>query len=152
MHWTEEQTNSHLNEIFKKTNDYENITGYVYFLLQDKEIVYVGTTENLNGRIKAHRQSIKVFNKVKFFEISEKDRFIFEFLFIKYYKPKYNKVDRPPNGFGTLKDLKKPLYKKTYQLEKWVSNKNISFIEFCGEKYYWQEDIVNLWESEFGYY
>lgn len=60
----------------------------VYFLCQDKDIVYVGQSINLGARLAQHVQD-KVFDKVYFLPTEDYDQV--EADYIKMLKPKYNK-------------------------------------------------------------
>lgn len=67
----------------------------VYFLLNGDEVVYVGKTENLDGRIRAHERSNgKLFNSVWFRETPPELLAAVERAFIQQIGPKYNKRPR----------------------------------------------------------
>lgn len=75
------------NKIAKTIELYENV--FVYFLLKNNEVVYVGQTKKGTSRINAHTN--KDFDKVKviYCKIGELDKL--EDFYIKKYNPKYNK-------------------------------------------------------------
>lgn len=64
---------------------------FIYFLLMDDEVVYVGQTKNGTSRIQAHKYN-KDFNKVYVIECCEEDLDYLENEFILKYDPKYNKI------------------------------------------------------------
>lgn len=64
---------------------------YVYFLLSNDEVVYVGQTVNLCGRLCGHVKD-KVFDYVYYTNVSPENRLIFESMNINYYQPRYNQV------------------------------------------------------------
>ena len=75
--------------ILKKTPlDKINTTG-VYFLIKDKQIVYVGKTENGISRIFVHKD--KDFDSYSFFNVARSDLDWIESVNIIHYKPTYNK-------------------------------------------------------------
>ena len=66
---------------------------YIYALYDEKDIVYIGITKELNQRIKQHKRTKKVFSSHKILNIFD-DRFYAlreENNLIKVHKPKYNK-------------------------------------------------------------
>jgi len=71
---------------FEKLHDY----GYIYFLLQENEVVYVGQTVNLHTRIKNHKKT-KEFNKINWIQIPIKWLEYAETYYIIKFNPKYNK-------------------------------------------------------------
>ena len=65
---------------------------FVYFLLKNKEVVYVGQTTNGLNRIKQHfKEQKKDFDDYKIIKCSKKDLNELESFYIIKYKPKYNK-------------------------------------------------------------
>lgn len=66
----------------------------IYFLLKNKEVVYVGRTENKwPGRILAHlKENKKDFDEVYSINVEKKNIDKIEKYYIKKYKPKYNKT------------------------------------------------------------
>lgn len=78
-------------EIKNESNLIQVPAGYppgVYFLCQDKNIVYVGQTGNLGSRLAQHLQD-KIFDKVYFIPTEDYGRVEAEY--IRKLKPKYNK-------------------------------------------------------------
>lgn len=65
---------------------------FVYLLLENKKVVYVGQTTNGLNRIKQHfKNSEKKFDDYKIIKCSKKDLNEIENFYILKYKPKYNK-------------------------------------------------------------
>lgn len=65
----------------------------VYLLIHNHEIVYVGQTMGLRGRLSQHRRD-KTFDRYKFFEFKPENWEninAFEERLIRRFKPKYNK-------------------------------------------------------------
>ena len=64
---------------------------YVYFLWDDDDLVYVGSTQVLMSRMDQHRVD-KTFNRATGYEYaSMQDMMLAEALYLIRYKPKYNK-------------------------------------------------------------
>jgi len=62
----------------------------VYFLLRDGEIIYIGKTLDLAGRISSHLKD-KYFDKIASYTVLDKNRLgIIENVNIRYYNPKLN--------------------------------------------------------------
>lgn len=98
----------------------------IYFLYSQKEIVYIGKTENIQNRTQSHLgEGAKVFNHIKYFEINlgkSLDKYIpphvaevrelpsiidkywanVERGFIKHYQPKFNKDQFKPKPLTLL--------------------------------------------------
>ena len=63
----------------------------IYFLLDGKEIVYIGQTKNFENRLIQH--SNKNFTGYRFIECSDKKRrLLYEARWLNKFKPKYNKL------------------------------------------------------------
>lgn len=68
----------------------------VYLLLDDLNIVYVGSSKNPSSRIYSHVRSDKIFNSVKIIPCAINDRYTVEAENINKYNPKHNKnMPRP---------------------------------------------------------
>lgn len=65
-------------------------TTFIYFLLQDEEVVYVGQTTKGTARIIAHRD--KQFNNVYIIKCTDDELDYLENEFILKYNPIYNKI------------------------------------------------------------
>ena len=79
--------------------EYDIEYGYVYFLMDVEEVVYVGKTMGLSSRIAAHKRD-KVFDRCFWIPVPEKDLLATEGKWINKFSPKYNRT----HG---LKDVKK---------------------------------------------
>jgi predicted GIY-YIG superfamily endonuclease len=78
----------------KKLNT--NKKAHVYFLFNNDELVYVGSTAWLRNRISQHRhEKEKTFTDVYYITIPLKDRDEVEMHYIELYKAKYNKRKYP---------------------------------------------------------
>lgn len=60
----------------------------VYILMSDKEVIYVGATENWPNRLAQHKEI--PFTNARLFKCDSKDLLEFEARFIKFFKPKNN--------------------------------------------------------------
>jgi hypothetical protein len=85
-----------LNEYcFKDFKNYENRLvpfkngSYIYYLFDNRQIVYVGQTINVAARIPCHLKD-KKFDDVYYFEVPNKDRLLIESYNIEEHKPFYN--------------------------------------------------------------
>lgn len=78
-----------LKEIIDRSRPSDDIYN-LYFLILEEEIVYVGKSNNVEGRLYDHRRN-KEFDSYSVFECeSEKDSLRLEALAIMKYKPRYN--------------------------------------------------------------
>ena len=81
----------------RKFKKYETKQGYyIYRLVYDTEVVYVGRTHRpLYTRISDHKMSKKIFNRVEYLEFKNgTDYAMAEIYFINKYNCKYNKQDK----------------------------------------------------------
>lgn len=76
------------NDIAITISKYQNI--FIYFLLKDNVVVYVGQTKQ--GLIRPLIHKDKDFDTIKIIYCSEKELDNFEDKYITKYKPKYNKT------------------------------------------------------------
>ena len=70
---------------------------YIYFLIQQEEVVYIGQTIKLFSRVDKHRYD-KDFNEYRWAVIDKKYADHFEAYLIRKYVPKYNQVFLIPNN------------------------------------------------------
>lgn len=76
---------------------------YIYFLLKEEQIVYIGKTEHcMRSRLKNHQYSGKKFDDFRILKVEKDEIFQTEKAYIEKYKPIYN-----VHGV-----IKKPLYIK----------------------------------------
>ena len=81
-----------------KLNSIPNIPGIYIFYNIDDVILYLGTSSNINERIKAHFKRVSNFSPLEvekirywtFENMGNRERVLFEKVFIKKYNPKYN--------------------------------------------------------------
>ena len=75
-------------------NKYKHYTG-IYFLMDGLELVYIGKTTKLAGRITSHKGEIvnqKQFDSLFFLPLENNwEMNVLETIYIDIYKPKYNK-------------------------------------------------------------
>lgn len=94
-----------IEESFKKQNSVDDISEKfeielnkysvhkpcVYFLIHEEKVVYVGQSKCLPLRINQHLQEgVKLFDKINYTKLPEKNLNHFEKKMIKYFSPKYN--------------------------------------------------------------
>lgn len=72
----------------------------VYFLLLNDEIVYIGTSRNVHGRVAEHRANGRPFDKAFFVEASGDDREMLERALIKAITPSQNRMHNPVAGIS----------------------------------------------------
>ena len=84
-----------INTLNANSNRLEGNCSGVYFLFDDKELVYIGKGWNCLLRVAEHtrKDSDKIFTSWNYVHIKdEKEYAVLERELIKTYKPKYNKV------------------------------------------------------------
>jgi predicted GIY-YIG superfamily endonuclease len=69
---------------------------WIYFLLNDGIVVYVGQSQDYKGRVYTHKKD-KVFNSVRAIECCSCKLNYYEKRWIDRFKPKYNKIHRDVN-------------------------------------------------------
>ena len=69
--------------------------GVVYFLLKDKKIVYIGQTTRFKDRIQYHKQQLLDFDDAKTIQYPIEKLIEMERIWIKQFKPLYNKAHIP---------------------------------------------------------
>lgn len=83
-------------EILKRSKKLKPNTNGIYFLIQNKEIVYVGcSTSSCENRILYHRRSGIKFNSFYILEVISNNLFALEKEFIIKLRPRYNKSQNP---------------------------------------------------------
>lgn len=66
------------------------VNSYVYFLLFENKVIYIGQTTDILMRISTHKKD-KTFDQIACFIIPQSDLLTIETMNIQYYKPKLNK-------------------------------------------------------------
>ena len=93
------ETKSYLNSliidektVIKKAFDFVPLEPncYIYFLLVEAKIIYIGQTTNLLSRIASHQKD-KIFDHIACFKTSKNDLLTIETVNIQFHKPKLNK-------------------------------------------------------------
>jgi hypothetical protein len=74
----------------------------VYFLIRDREVVYVGQSRDVLHRVARHRRDGKAFDAFSYIECDLKDMDRLEVLYIKAFVPPENV------SFGNLRERKQP--------------------------------------------
>lgn len=64
----------------------------IYFLLMEKEVVYVGQTTNLLARLHKHQRDGKIFDAVSFIQCGESHLDNLEAMYIDAFLPEYNRT------------------------------------------------------------
>ncbi len=79
------------DNLFSRSAEFSYEGRFIYYLVNDGVVVYVGQTSNLPSRAVGHQSSSKSFDKVTFLKIAEGvDLNDAEFIQILTHKPKYN--------------------------------------------------------------
>lgn len=85
-------------EIRSRASRIEKVSG-VYFLFDGDELVYVGESGDIYGRVQSHRAVAqtggKKFDHAAFMEYPAEQRKKVEASYIRKYRPKYNFVHKP---------------------------------------------------------
>lgn len=108
-----------LNELLNSSLELPVLSGsYIYFLFKDLELVYVGQSKFLHGRITDHLKGRekKDFNRVSYLPISENINCIEE-AFIWHFKPKYNVKIKPIWNGNILREALKLINTETLPKE-----------------------------------
>lgn len=74
---------------------------FVYFLIYDKEVLYVGQTSNGIVRPLSHKD--KLYDEIKIIYCDKKDLDLAEDKYIQKYKPKYNRQNNYKMCYGLLR-------------------------------------------------
>jgi len=85
-HYDHPQKNRKLHPLLP--NDFDR-TPYIYFLINDNVILYIGQTRNLRTRI-IHHSNIE-YNAIRFIKCNKPDMSYYERRWIRKFKPIYNK-------------------------------------------------------------
>lgn len=114
-----EETNSIKVEKYKCT--------FIYFLLQNNEVVYVGQTKEGLKRPFSHKD--KDFDEIRLIYCDENELDEFENKYILKYKPKYNKIVNLTNSISIsrLKRTIRDLFFK-YNSNNNITNKRLNII------------------------
>ena len=125
---------------------------YIYFLKNNNEIVYVGMTTSLYGRITAHGYD-KIFDSVEYIEVPGEDAKFIEYYFIQKYLPEYNKGTYPVNGYGSYQNLKRPTGFQKQWLKKFIYVHNLEPLAIINsERYFRQDYFEKKWSEIYGSY
>jgi hypothetical protein len=96
-----------LEDILLASVDVSSAWCGVYFLIKDKEVVYVGMSTNVGGRLREHRRDkSKTFDKFSYMPCPADEAARLEVHYIETLKPRYNLKDNPEAP-------KKPKYQPT---------------------------------------
>jgi len=77
-------------EIVSRAQPFENCCG-VYFLINNGEIVYVGQSVNIWGRLGTHfNDNLKEFDRIAYVLVDKEDLNRVEAAYIRKFQPKYN--------------------------------------------------------------
>lgn len=148
------------NEDDKKIITIKNIKeSFIYFLIKDNNVVYVGQTQN--GLFRPFSHHDKNFDKVKIILCESNELDIVEDLYIKKYKPIYNKQNNYKINFNlsrvrniirkkynnqkfSIPALKKILFKLkiTINEDYYTRHKTISFDDYVKVMEYMKEQTL----------
>lgn len=112
-----------LPEIIEGKTDYKS-TPCIYFLISDNEIVYVGQTQFLSGRLSRHGKD-KTFDSYYVYECKAEEMNDLECHFIIKFNPIYNKtLPRESKDYITLNMLKNKFGIGKVQAKKTIREKD----------------------------
>lgn len=74
----------------------------VYFLFDRTELVYIGQSVQLLGRLQQHIQDRKIFDEVSYVFVNQKQLLFIESFYIYRHKPKHNCVTDKSEAFVNL--------------------------------------------------
>lgn len=90
-----------LGALYFQIQEHRADDGYVYFLVDGQQVVYVGQTTNLAARVRDHLRDGKQYRRVLFVSVAREQMDSVELHWITKLDPKYNRrhTDRAaPNG------------------------------------------------------
>lgn len=127
---------------------------FIYFLIKNKEVVYVGQTTQGYSRIQAHTD--KNFDSVYFIRCDEYDLDELESKYVIKYKPIYNKA-LPPNYFvkinSAVHEINRAITQQFGWLGKHITRKKLicicdklgfELVDYDGEFYIGRYDLDNI--------
>lgn len=139
--------------IFEEAYNYETKVNtdlrsdvFVYFLLYDEEVVYVGQTTNGINRPLSHIKD-KNFNKIRLIYCNTEQLGEIEQKFILKYDPIYNKSKYLMQRSRDINILYKTIEKEVIVEVELKNDKNITMEEFC-EWFSIKESILLKWIKE----
>ena len=86
-------------DVVRAAKAYPRITG-VYFLIAGDDVVYVGQSYDVMGRISTHNKSKRMFDRYAFVEVAEEDLLKVEKAYITAFQPRWNISHNVPQGIG----------------------------------------------------
>lgn len=114
--------------IYKSRIKVSNLRGsFIYFLMQGKEIVYVGQTKMGLSRVLFHCNN-KVFDSYTMVQCKEEELNDREAYYIHIFEPKYNNTAPSNSDF-----MRKSLIKKRYKIEGNALNKILKIFNITSE-------------------
>ena len=130
----------------------------IYFLIKDKEIVYIGQSITPTARILNHcKEEKKDFDSFYVHHCSVEDLNVLETIFIIHYKPRYNSCPKNPidewhpYAMTTIGRIKQTLKENCFDprlLKKWNKGGLISPVaHFDGSDFYWYKDFSELMDN-----
>lgn len=120
------------SQVVRKRESESQEVGYIYFLIDEDEIVYIGQTVSIETRILSHlSENTKEFDRFTALRYPRKVLDHCECEYIVHYKPKYNMVLPPNNKYLSKNELKKILGVNGHELNRILRINKIqpSFLE-----------------------
>jgi excinuclease UvrABC nuclease subunit len=110
----------------------------IYFLIKNKEIVYIGQTTKGIERIKTHTSNSKNkdFDSFYYTCCKEKDLLKLESAYITKYTPKYNRMIPMNLEYKTLNNIKARFNMTAWEVKKIIKKYNLEIIEHNVNKNY----------------
>lgn len=94
---------SSLSPVHEMITNTSNEKGYIYAIFDDKQnLLYVGQTQSIEQRFKAHQKSIPGAHVCRYIEVNKEDMNEIEFRFISKFLPPFNKLLSQTKSYLTL--------------------------------------------------
>jgi hypothetical protein len=119
----------------------------LYFLLMNRQIVYVGQSMNCHNRIHTHMASDKEFDAFTIFPMEIGAEFnTLEALYILKYQPRYNMTLPPCPLLITAAWFRNNRVNRT-PLRRLIADGQLEVLQFRGLTFYWRHEIERCLEK-----
>lgn len=112
---------------------------YIYFLIHNEEVIYVGQTTQLMTRI-AYHTTCKTFDSINYFKVEEEDANLIEAIMIVKFDPPLNNAMPGQELYVSYEQLKKMYGLSKKQIQKLIGKDFVCaagklYVEMSSEKY-----------------
>ena len=136
----------YLLDNLKIREEFESLCG-IYFLLKNKEVVYVGQTTNFHQRIGAHKE--KDYDSYCFVKVEKNKLDKAEIENIMLYKPIYNK--QLNNEMISLESIKNRLKKLKVESKKHNKRNIMNLIKNNGIEIFYFDSLMYIRNTDFDF-